>query len=132
MPYTLSKTSYGHRTTVSGFYPVDEITAWFAELKVLIGAPHAFGQLIDLRLMKTYPPESAKVTEESMRWIRAQGMVRSSVVVQSAIAQLQITRLAKQSGMYAYERYFNVDSDPAWERNALNWIERGVDPDEDQ
>jgi len=64
-----------------------------------------------------------------MRWVRAQGMERSAVIVANALTKMQILRLAKEVGVYAYERYFDASVDAEWEAKALAWIEQGTDPD---
>jgi hypothetical protein len=129
MPTSTSSTSFGYRTTISSPFTPAEATAWFADVKRVVGKPHTFGQLVDLRGQKTTTPESNAIVESAMEWVRAQGMNRSAVVLSSAITKMTIMRLAKEAGMYAYERYFDASSDPAWETKALAWLEHGTDPD---
>jgi hypothetical protein len=56
-------------------------------------------------------------------------MERSVVVLDSTVALIQILRLAKATGVYAYERYLDALKDPEWESKAEDWIMRGIDPD---
>ena len=60
---------------------------------------------------------------------RAQGMERSAVFVANAVTKMQIVRLAKEVGMYAYERCFDASSEPQWETKVKARIEHGTDPD---
>jgi hypothetical protein len=45
------------------------------------------------------------------------------------VALIQILRLAKATGVYAYERYMDALKDPEWEAKAVGWIQDGIDPD---
>jgi hypothetical protein len=51
------------------------------------------------------------------------------VILANAVIQLQFRRLAKDSGIYAWERYISAADTPNWEQVATNWITKGVDPD---
>lgn len=129
MPTQTESTPYGYRSTISDVLPEAEAKAWFEDVKRAVAGRSNFGQLIDLRHQKPYGPETNAVIQEAMTYVRARGMQRSAVVLSSAVTALQIKRLAKETGMYAYERYIDASADPNWEQTALAWIERGVDPD---
>lgn len=129
MPSTTSSTPFGYRTTISSPFPPAEATAWFADVKRVVGAPHKFGQLVDLRAQTPASAETNAIVQAAMQWVRAQGMERSAVIVANAVTKMQIVRLAKEVGMYAYERYFDAASEPQWETKAKAWIEHGTDPD---
>jgi hypothetical protein len=129
MPFQVEKTPYGIRTSHSGFATTAEATQWLADCKRALGEPHSFGQLVDLRGQKANSPETNEIIQRHMKWIRGHGLVRSAVVLSSAVTALQIKRLAKETGMYDFERYFSPETDPDWEQKALDWIEKGVDPD---
>lgn len=129
MPTQTESTAYGYRSTISDVLPEAEAKAWFEDVKRAVGTRSNFGQLIDLRRQKPYGPETNAVIQEAMTYVRAKGMVRSAVVLSSAVTALQIKRLAKETGMYEYERYIDASADPNWEQTALAWIERGIDPD---
>ncbi len=129
MPTQTQSTPYGYRSTISDVLPEAEAKAWFEDVKRAVGTRSNFGQLIDLRRQKAYGPETNAIIQEAMTYVRARGMQRSAVVLASAVTALQIKRLAKETGMYAYERYIDASADPNWEQTALAWIERGVDPD---
>ena len=42
----------------------------------------------------------------------------------------QFRQLAKDSGVYRYERYINAAEDPDCLKHALEWVQRQIDPDE--
>ena len=45
------------------------------------------------------------------------------------VVTLQFKRLARESGIYAWERYFDASKLTNWERVAEDWIIQGTDPD---
>jgi hypothetical protein len=55
-------------------------------------------------------------------------MERSCVILESAVVTMQFVRLARQSGIYSFERYINAASHPDWHKKALGWIENKIDP----
>ncbi len=130
MPTKTEPTPYGLRSTISGFISVDEVNAWRRDYERIVPSRQpGFGQLVDLREQKAYTPEVGVVIQDVMRYVRENGMARSAVILASAMTKMQISRLAKETGMYEYERYFDASSDADWERKAIDWIERAVDPD---
>ena len=124
-------TEYGFRAHGPGYITPAEARAWFEDLKTRVlaleGKP--FGMLVDSRTQKANPPETQEVIKEAMVWLRGHGMERSVVVLDSTVALIQILRLAKASGVYAYERYLDALKDPDWETKAVDWIVRAIDPD---
>ena len=62
---------------------------------------------------------------------RDAGMTRSAVVVDSLATVLQFRRIARESGIDAWERYFNAQ-DPDHEERALAWLRDAADPSRDQ
>ncbi len=56
-------------------------------------------------------------------------MVRSVVIVDSALTKMQFQRIAKQTGIHAWERYIDASSITDWEKVGIDWINKGIDPD---
>jgi hypothetical protein len=125
----LEKTPYGLRTTAPGFLTVPETQAWLAELKVLSAEmPGPFTMLVDIRTQGAQAPAITALIQEAMMWLRAHGMARSAVVLDNPIAHMQITRLARSTGVHVNERYFDASTEPAWEQKALAWLTEGREP----
>lgn len=124
-------TEYGFRVHAPGYITPAEARAWFDNLKtqVLALEGKSFGLLVDSRTQKANPPDTQATIKEAMVWLRGHGMERSVVVLDSTVALIQILRLAKATGVYAYERYMDALKDPDWEAKALGWIVRHEDPD---
>jgi hypothetical protein len=57
------------------------------------------------------------------------GLQRSVVVLRSSGINTQFRRLAKDSGVFRFERYINAAEDPDWLEHALAWPESQADPD---
>ncbi|MFL5352856.1 hypothetical protein [Archangium sp.] len=124
-------TDYGFRVHAPGYITPAEARAWFEDLKARVQALEGkpFGMMVDSRTQKANPPDTQELIKESMVWLRSHGMVRSVVVLDSTVALIQILRLAKATGVYAYERYMDALKDPEWEAKAVGWIRDGIDPD---
>lgn len=56
-------------------------------------------------------------------------MQRSAVVLSNAILTLQFKRIAKETGIYEWERYIDASKNPNWEEIATDWLEKAIDPD---
>lgn len=124
------KTDYGYRINAPGFLTLAETRAWFEDLQRLIGSSgRPFGLLVDIRSQRANPPDSQAIITEAMAWTKQAGLVRSAVVLDSAVAKIQTTRLAKASGVYAWERYIDASKDVDWEKHAIDWIVLAIDPD---
>ena len=129
MPYNVTPTSYGYRGQFIAPFPPAEARTWFAELKrVLPPAPRPFGQLIDAREQKIQDPDTVPIVADAQRWLQEQGMNRSAVVLSSAVLKLNLARMSKETGVIAYERYFD-GTDPSWESKAMAWLTQGVEPE---
>src|SRR4029079_4589546 len=106
MPSKTEPAPYGLRTIISGFFTMEEANAWRKDYERIVpGLKPGFGQLVDLRDKKAYTPDVGEIIQDVMRYVREHGMARSAVILSSAMTKMQISRLAKDAGMYEYERY---------------------------
>ena len=120
----------GIKLTFGDFIKVDEMKQWVEESKkALLKAPLSFGVLIDMRTLKPLSADVQKVMEEGQRLYKTKGMKRSVVVLESSTIAMQFKRIAKDSGIYQWERYISAQDNPNWERTGIAWIKDGVDPD---
>jgi hypothetical protein len=67
--------------------------------------------------------------EKGQKLFKQKGMERSVVILNSAAITMQFKRIAKETGIYSWERYINAAQEPNWEKKGLSWIEKAVDPD---
>jgi hypothetical protein len=129
--YKITKEKFGFQLTFGGSISLDEMKLWRDEAKAaLVAAPKTFGVLIDMRTLRPggVQPDAQAVMVEGQGLFKIAGMERSCVVLESASVTMQFERLAKQSGIYSFERYINAAAQPGWQAKALGWIEKKVDP----
>lgn len=131
--FTIETTSYGIKVRREGF-PADEesrelLTQYLKALENAKRSMKAFGHMFDLRGFKPGGPETQEIIKTIMQKFKEAGGVRSGVILDSPIAVMQIRRLARESGIYAWERYVDPETHPDFEQKAIAWIEYGEDPD---
>lgn len=129
--YKIEKRPFGFQLTFGGEIDLAEIQKWREEARAaLIGAPRAFGVLIDMRTLRPggLHPDAQPVMTEGQGLFKKAGMQRSCVVLESATVTMQFERIAKQSGICEFERYINAAATPDWEARAVRWIEKKIDP----
>ncbi|MFY0601724.1 MAG: hypothetical protein JXR03_18770 [Cyclobacteriaceae bacterium] len=128
--YKIEKKPFGYHLQFSGLIKEEEMKKWYEEsLEVLQFPVPGFGVLADLRTMSVLPPASQSVMEKGQRHYKQKGMVRSVVILNSAITTMQFRKIGKKSGIYEWERYIDASSNPDWESKAIKWIENEIDPD---
>lgn len=128
--YKIEKQSYGYQLTFEGFIKSDEMQKWVEESKkALIGVANGFGVLIDMRSLKALPPDSQEYMQHGQKLYKDKGMARSCVVVSSQVTLMQFQRIAKETGIYEWERYVNASATADWEKVAIGWIDKSIDPD---
>ncbi len=128
--YKIDKKSYGPHLTFSGFIPQQVLEQWLADSKeTLKSYPGDFVVFVDMREMELLAPESRPTMVEGQRYYRAAGMQRSVVILKDKITMLQFKGIAKETGIYEWERYIDANAEPGWEQVAMDWILNSVDPD---
>lgn len=129
--YRIAKKNFGYQLTFEDRIDVAEMTRWRDEVQAaLAGAPQSFGVLIDMRSLKPggIQPDAQKVMVDGQGLFKKAGMQRSCVILQSATITMQFERIARESGIFAFERYVNAARMPDWETKALAWIQNRIDP----
>jgi len=130
--HRIEKKEFGFQLTFGGDrIEVAEMNQWRQEAQgALAGAGKAFGVLIDMRTLKpgAIQPDAQKVMVEGQGLFKKAGMQRSCVILQSATVTMQFERIARESGIFAFERYVNAAAKPDWEAKAVGWIRNGIDP----
>lgn len=97
--------------------------------KHLAGPRKPFGVVVDMRTLSPLPKDAQQSMEIGQKQFKIKGMQRSAVVLAYALTTAQFKRIAQESGIYQWERYFDAATTPDWERKATDWVQRGVDPD---
>ncbi|MCK7514850.1 MAG: hypothetical protein MZV70_69840 [Desulfobacterales bacterium] len=68
------------------------------------------------------PDAKAEMTKGQVLYKQA-GLKRSAVILNSATTTLQFKRIAKESGIDSWERYFDASNEPDWEKKAMDWLD---------
>lgn len=130
MVYTIEKTRYGIRLSFDGMM-TEEIAKNFAKefMEVLNSTTGEIGILMELSKGKPMPPGAQAAVNECYQAVLQRGLTRSANIVASALMKAQMTRRAREFGTYSRTRYIDATAEADPEQVALDWLERGIDPD---
>jgi hypothetical protein len=130
--YRIERKDYGFRLTFQEFIKSEEMKEWLDESKdVLADVEGEFGVFVDMRTLKPLSGESQDHMHEGQKLYKMKGMTRSVVIVDSVITKMQFQRIAKETGIYKWERYIDASSILEWEKVGIDWIVNTIDPDEE-
>lgn len=128
--YKIEMRPSGFLLTFSGFITADEMQKWVDESRdALKTAVAPFGVIVDMRELKPLPVDAKEVMETGQKLYKMAGMQRSFVAVNDSVTAMQFKRIAKDSGIYAWERYIDASQSPDWQKAAVDWVKNGIDPD---
>ena len=128
--YAIDRTVYGLKLTFGGFMDAAEMQKWHDDIVgKLPKMSLKFGILVDMRTLKPLPADAQSTMVKGQQACKKAGMERSCVILDNATTTLQFKRLAKESGIYAFERYIDASANPSWEHTAIKWVANGLDPD---
>jgi len=128
--YRIEKKPFGFKLTFAETISDEEMKKWVKESEqALAGATGKFGILVDMRTLKPLSPETQTTMVQGQQLYKRAGMERSAVILNSMAVTLQFKRLAKDSGIYQWERYVDASKDASWEKTAEAWIASAKDPD---
>jgi hypothetical protein len=129
--YKIEKNATGFFLTFGGMMTKDELDRWYrASKEALFGQLPPFGVIVDMRTLSPLPEDAHEVMVRGQAMYRKHGMERSCVILEDAITTIQFMRLARRSGIYAYERYVDASAHEDWQERAINWVTRSVEPGE--
>lgn len=128
--YKIDKKLYGYYLTFGGFIPKDEMDKWVKDSeKALAGQSGKFGVFVDMRTLKPLPPDSQESMKTGQKLYKTKGMQRSVVILNDSVTTMQFKRIAKETGIYEWERYIDASKTINWEQVGVDWIKDGKDPD---
>jgi hypothetical protein len=128
--YSIERAPYGLRLTFTGTMSFDEVERWGRDIAVALSElPKMFGVFVDMRGLVPLAPEAHGALRQGQLYARHLGMQRSVVIVDSAEVAEQFERIAKETRIYAYERYIDALEVPNWEQMGIDWIVDAIDPD---
>jgi len=128
--YNMEKTGYGVKITFGGLINIDEMKKWVAESKKIVSSlPTKFGVFVDMRASKPLDNNSQTVMQEGHKLYKEAGMERSVVILANAVITMQFKRIAKETGIYEWERYIDASKTLNWEEVGTKWLVNYIDPD---
>lgn len=129
--YQIECTNFGFRLTFGGLMDADEMQRWVNETQTaLANVNDPFHVFVDMRTLKTLPPDARAIMEKGQKLYKEKGMIRSVVIVDNATTKLQFVLIATKSGIFEWERYVSTAQKPNWEEVGLRWLLEEVDPDQ--
>jgi hypothetical protein len=128
--YAIALHPFGYQLVFAEPFGKSETVAWLNDVERRLAlAPASFGMILDLRDLAPLPPEARSVLAKGMQLFQDRGLLRCAVIVLTRNLQRQFTWLARQSGVYRWERYLSAEGTPDWHERATSWIVDGADPD---
>ena len=128
--YKIEKKNYGYKLIFDANINLPEMSDWVEDArKNLVDAKNEFGVFVDMRGLRPLSIDSQSKMQEGQILFKEKGMIRSVVIVASATIKMQFQRIAKETGIYEWERYIDSSSSKDWEEIGINWISKGIDPD---
>ena len=128
--YKIERKDFGFKLTFGEFMNAEEMKNWVEDSKKSLStAPKEFGVFVDMRTLKPLPQDSQKAMEEGQKLYKERGMSRSVVILNSPTVTAQFKRIAKETGIYNWERYLDASTIPNWEEKGRSWLSRAIDPD---
>lgn len=128
--HRIEQTQYGYKLVFEGFLQKQDLSTLLEDMKqTVFSRGRKFPVLMDMRHSRAFPADAQEILKEALRFFKQVGMERNAVVLNSAIATLQARRLGKETGIDAASRYIDASTEQDWERVALDWLVKAVDPD---
>ena len=129
--YKITAQKFGYLLTFSGFVDIEELADWYQESEEMLSERNGepFGVVVDMRNITPLSVETRKIFQKGQQLYHNMGMQRSSVILTNAIALMQFKQVAKESGIYQWERYFDAELNPNWLKGALLWVQNGISSD---
>lgn len=120
---------FGVKLTFSGIITIAELENWLVESeKSLSELNGSFSVFVDMRQMELLPVNCREIMYEGQKLYKRMGMERSVVVVQDKLTAMQFRLIAQKTGIYADERYIDASHNKDWEKDAINWIIKAIEP----
>jgi hypothetical protein len=128
--YKIEHTPYGLKIIMQGTFSAEEGKNFTRDTGAALDkcTPN-FGVLRDMSECHPLSPEAEKEMVPVYQLAVKRGLVRQAIIVPSGIMKMQSVRRSKEVGIYNTTRYFDASEDPNWERTALDWVIKGIDPD---
>ena len=128
--HKIEKKPWGLELTFADIVAKPEMQAWLEESKNMLNTLQpGFGVFVDMRTLKPIAADTQAVMQEGQKLFKAKGMARSVVILAGSIVTLQFKRIAKETGIYEWERYIDSSAVLTWKDKGIAWVRDKIDPD---
>lgn len=128
--YSIEDTDYGFKITASGIASAHEVARYLKDVAAAARAQmRGFCIMIDARDLGPLEKGGLKFLLRSHGVCLDCGVSRISAVVANPVARSQFIQLSFKSGLKESVRHFDSLSNSDWEKQAMDWILKGIDPD---
>ncbi len=128
--HRIEQTQYGYKLVFEGFLQKQDLSTLLDDMRQTIRSRgRKFPVLLDMRHSRAFPADAQVILKEAILFFKQVGMERNAVVLNSAIATLQVRRLGKETGIDATSRYIDASTERDWEKVAIDWLVSAVDPE---
>jgi len=128
--YNIEKKDFGYKLTFSGTVEAAEMANWVKDAeKALASQAGPFGVFVDMRALNPLSNDAKAEMEKGQKLFKQKGMQRSVVILNSAIVTMQFKKIAKETGIDAWERYIDASNAPDWEAKGIAWLKNGTEPE---
>ncbi len=126
--YKIEKRDSGYLLFFSDNIGKEEMQNWYDESMDYLENEKSdgFPVIVDMRDLKPLSPDAQKIMIAGQQLYRNAGMGRSAVIVNSTATVGQFQSIAKKSGIFSTERYFDGTENDATHK-ALRWAHEGID-----
>lgn len=123
-------TDYGVHFELGGKVTLEEIQEFSDRFhQFLETTKGGFCVMADFKGVELISSAGKEIISVCQKNARESGMLRSVVIVKDTVTKYQFKTLARQTGIYIWERYIDASKHKNWEELALGWLKDAFDPD---
>lgn len=128
--WNISRQSFGFVLTFKGSIELEEMSQWVAAAQRELSSPlpAGWGVIVDMRELLPLRQDAQAKLIEGQKLFKQKGMTRSSVALNDAVTTMQFRRLARTSGIDAWERYIDTSAIAQWQTAAKQWVVAAIEP----
>ena len=128
--YSIDRRPYGYALTFRGAIDGREMAQWLEQSKCELPTPRGeFCVFVDMRELEPLAEDAQVLMNRGQKLYKDRGMVRSVVILANPVTTIQFKRIAKETGIYRWERYIDASKGGDWEDLGMRWLRDGTDPD---
>lgn len=130
--YSIATESWGVLLTFSDKFTLEEAQKYEVEIAKVRAryVGKQWGVIVDSRNLKLMMPGAPEIVKKSQEDGKKTGMVRSCVILSAPLAVMQAKRMSRESGIYDVERFLDGSANANWKQIAMDWVIKGIDPDQ--